>query len=286
MRDYDGDLVMYVKHLPLCLLLIAATNLAQAQEPGNVHPSLTEKFTLDAGIYFPDRTFEIHVDGSVAGGNPSIVFENEFGLNRSDETFAIDFGWRFGKKWSLLTQYFESSGSRSAVLDEDIEWNDVVFGQGSNVVAGQDFSLVRVFFGRQFETSERHDLGVGAGFHWLEIGAFIQGDILVSGAPNEFRRESVKAEFPLPNVGVWYRYSLSPKWALRSRFDYLSVDIGDYNGSLVNGSLGFNYRLFENFGVGLSYNIFELDLGITRTDWGGEVKSRYEGPYVSVSAYW
>ena len=90
----------------------------------------------------------------------------------------------------------------------------------------------------------------------------------------------------MPNVGVWYRYSLSPKWALRTRFDYLSVDIGDYNGSLVNGSLGFNYRLFENFGVGLSYNIFELDLGITRTDWRGEVKSRYEGLYVSASAYW
>jgi hypothetical protein len=286
MRDHEGDLVIYVRRLLLCLLLIAGTNLSHAQEPGDVHPSLTEKFVLDMGVFFPDRSFKIHVDGGVAGRNPNIDFEDEFGLNRSDETFAIDFGWRFGKKWSLLTQYFESSGSRSAVLDEDIEWNDVVFGQGSNVVAGQEFSLVRVFFGRQFETSERHDFGVGAGFHWLEIGAFIQGDILVSGAPNEFRRESVKAEFPLPNVGVWYRYSLSPKWALRSRFDYLSVDIGDYNGSLVNGSLGFNYRLFENFGVGLSYNIFELDLGITRTDWRGEVTSRYEGLYVSASAYW
>ena len=115
--------------------------------------------------------------------------------------------------------------------------------------------------------SERHDFGVGAGFHWLEISAFIRGDILVSGAPNEFRRESVRAEFPLPNVGVWYRYSLSPKWAFRSRFDYLSVEIGDYNGSLVNASLGLNYRMFENFGFGLSYNIFELDLGITRNDW-------------------
>jgi len=277
---------MHVKRLLPCLLLIAGADLSHAQEQGNVHPSLTEKFVLDMGVFFPDRNFEIHVDGSIAGRNPDIDFENEFGLNRSDEVLAIDFGWRFGKKWSLLTQYFESSGSRSAVLDEDIEWNDVVFGQGSNVVAGQEFSLVRVFFGRQFDTSERHDFGVGAGFHWLEIGAFIQGDILVSGAPNEFRRESVKAEFPLPNVGVWYRYSLSPKWALRSRFDYLSVDIGDYSGSLVNGSLGFNYQLFDNFGVGLSYNIFELDLGITRTDWRGDVVSRYEGLYVYVSAYW
>ena len=277
---------MFVRQILCCVLLIAGTSPLYAQDRSDVHPNLTKKYLLDLGVFFPDRSFKINVDGSIAGANPSIRFEDEFGLNRSDEVFAIDFGWRYGEKWSLLTQYFESSGSRGAVLDEDIEWNDVVFGQGSNVVAGQEFSLVRVFFGRQFDTSERHDFGVGAGFHWLEIGAFIQGDILVSGAPNEFRRESVKAEFPLPNVGVWYRYSLSPKWALRSRFDYLSVDIGDYSGSLVNGSLGFNYRLFENFGVGLSYNIFELDLGITRTDWRGEVVSRYEGLYVYVSAYW
>jgi hypothetical protein len=286
MRDHEGNLVMYANHLLLCLLLIAGTNLVYAQEPGDVHPSLTEKFVLDVGMFFPSRSFEINVDGSIAGANPNIDFEDEFGLNRSDETFAIEFGWRFGKKWSLLTQYFESSGSRSAVLDEDIEWNDVVFGQGSNAAAGQEFSVLRVFFGRQFATSERHDFGIGAGLHWLEIGAFIEGDILVSGAPNEFRRESVRAEFPLPNVGAWYKYSLSPKWAFRARFDYLSANIDDYNGSLVNASLGFNYRMFENFGLGLSYNAFELDLGITRDDWRGDVTSRYEGLYVSASAYW
>ena len=119
---------MYAKRIPICVLLIAATNLVHAQEPGNVHPILTEKYVLDLGIFFPDRSFKINVDGSIAGVNPSIDFEDEFGLNRSDEVFAIDFGWRFGKKWSLLTQYFQSSGAREAVLDEDIEWNEVVFG--------------------------------------------------------------------------------------------------------------------------------------------------------------
>jgi hypothetical protein len=277
---------MYVKRLLFCLLLIAGADLSHAQEPGNVHPSLTEKFVLDVGIFFPSRSFEIHVDGNLAGGNPSIDFEDEFGLNKSDETFAIDFGWRFGKKWSLLTQYFDSNGSRSAVLDEDIEWNDVVFGQGSTTVAGQDFSMLRVFFGRQFATSERHDFGVGAGIHWLEISAFIEGEIIVNGAPNEFHRESVQATVPLPNVGVWYKYSLSPKWAFRFRYDYLNADIGDYNGSLVNASLGFNYQLFEHFGLGLNYNAFELELGITKPDWRGEVTTRYEGLFVSASAYW
>jgi hypothetical protein len=277
---------MYVNRILFCVLLIAGTNLVHAQESGNIHPILTEKFVLDLGIFFPDRSFNINVDGSITGANPNIRFEDEFGLNPSDEVFSIDFGWRFGKKWSLLTQYFQSSGARGAVLDEDIEWKDVVFGQGTSAVAGQEFRLVRVFFGRQFNTSERHDFGVGAGLHWLEIGAFIEGEIIVGGAANQFNRESVNVKAPLPNIGVWYRYSLSPKWAFRSRYDYLNADVGDFSGTMTNAALGLNYQMFENFGVGLNYNFFELDLGVTKPDWRGEVKSRYEGLFVFISAYW
>jgi len=73
MRGLEGDLVMYVRRLLLCLLLIAGTNLVHAQEPGNVHPSLTEKFVLDVGMFFPSRNFEIHVDGNIEGIWPQQV---------------------------------------------------------------------------------------------------------------------------------------------------------------------------------------------------------------------
>jgi len=81
-RHCKGRAMMYAKRLLLCVLLIAGTNLVYAQEPGDVHPSLTEKFVLDMGVFFPDRSLKIHVDGSVAGRNPNIDFEDEFGLNR------------------------------------------------------------------------------------------------------------------------------------------------------------------------------------------------------------
>jgi hypothetical protein len=266
--------------------LLAATNLVYSEEPSNVHPSLTDQFVLDLGMYFPERSVEIRVDGTIAGINQDIDFEKQVGLNRSDETLSVDFGWRFGKKWSLLTQYFQSSGAREAVLNEDIEWNDVVFGQGSNVVAGQDFSVLRVFFGRQFSSNERHDFGLGIGLHWIEIGAFIEGEIITGGGPTMFRRESVSAEAPLPNFGAWYRYSISPKWAFKSRIDWLNADIGDYSGSITNASLGVNYQMFDNFGVGLSYNALELDLRIRKSNWQGKFNTSYEGVFAYVSTSW
>lgn len=272
--------------LLFCAILIAATNLVYSQELSKVHPSLTDDFVLDVGIYFPERSVKIRVDGTIAGINQDIDFEEQVGLSKSDETVSVDFGWRFGEKWSLLTQYFQSSGAKGAVLNEDIEWNDVVFGQGTNVVAGQDFSVLRVFFGRQFSTNERHDFGLGLGFHWIEIGAFIEGEIIVGGGANIFQRESVSAQAPLPNFGAWYRYSISPKWAFKSRVDWLNADIGDYSGSLTNAALGVNYQIFDNFGVGLNYNVLDLDLRVNKSDWQGQFNTRYEGVFAYISTSW
>jgi hypothetical protein len=277
----------YVKGLILAsILLVADTSLLYAQETSDVHPYMTEKFFLDLGVFFPDRELRVRVNGRVVGAPQDIDFEDELKLKKSDETFDIEFGWRFGKKWSLLTQYFESSGATGVVLEEDVEWGDVIFEQGSNVTAGQDFSLIRVFFGRDFATSERHDVGVGLGFHWLEVGAFIEGTAIITGGGTSSTRESVRVAAPLPNIGAWYRYSWSPKWAMRFRYDWFSASVGEYDGTMTNASIGLNYQMFENFGIGMNYNDFELDVGINKSDWNGSLRTSYKGLFVYVSANW
>ena len=241
---------------------------------------------VDMGVFFPDRTLKIRVNGTIAGINRDVDFENKIRLKEDDETFSLNMGWRFGEKWSLFTQYFESGISSGVVLAEDVEWKDTVFAAGSNVRAGQEFELFRVFFGRAFNTSARHDFGVGAGLHWLEIRAFIEGTVILGGGGTSFRREGVSVSGPLPNIGAWYRYSLSPRWVLRSRLDWLAASVGDYDGRILNASLGVNYQTSDHFGIGLDYNLIELDVDISKSDWQGRAIISYAGLYASVSFYW
>jgi len=268
------------------LFAIDAQSL-RAEEQSEIHPYLTETFFVDLGVYFPSREVRFQVDGTLAGQNADIDFETEFGLDKSDQTFSLNFGWRFGEKWELGVQYFDASSGDSAVLEEDVEWADVVFEQGSNVSVGTDFSVLRIFFGRNFESSDkRQRFGVGAGFHWLELGAFIEGNAIVAGGANMFRRETVSIGAPLPNLGVWYMYSMSPKWALKGRADWLDVDAGEISGSLLNISIGVNYQISNHFGVGLNYNSLELDASVKKSNWRGGVDVTYEGLYADMSIYW
>jgi len=118
------------------------------------------------------------------------------------------------------------------------------------------------------------------------LGAFIEGTVILGADSTAVCREPVSAAAPLPNIGLWYMYSISPKCAFKSRFDWLSASIGDYSGRLINASLGVNYQMLEHAGVGLSYNLFDLDVGIQKSDWRGSAETRYEGLHAYVSFCW
>ena len=272
--------------LLIVALFVGGTISLPAEAQDGVHPYLTDKFSLDLGVFFPERQVTMGIDGPIGLPGEDIDFDKSFGIKKSEELFSLNFGWRFGEKWQLGAQYFASSGERSRVLQEDVEWNDIIFSQGTGVVAGLDFDLLRLFFAREFKSSDRGEFGLGLGIHWLQIGGWIEGNAVINGVPAGFRRESVKAEAPLPNIGAWYTYSFSPKWAFKARFDWLSANIDEYDGTLINAAVGINYQVFEHAGVGLSYNLFDLDFNINKSGWHGNVNTSYEGAFVYVSFYW
>ncbi len=271
--------------LVVYVLCFAGPQLAVAAESEDLHPWLERGFSLDLGVFYPDRELDLRVNGTLTGINDEIDFDKRRQLETADEVFSGEMSWRFRGRWSLVGQYFNSADTYRAVLEEDIEWGDVVFGAGTNAAVGFDFSLTRIFFGRQLNTSETHNVGIGGGIHWLHIGSFAEGTILINGTPSTARR-SVSAEAPLPNIGAWYIYSISPRWALRTRLDLLSADVGDYDGLMLNVALGVNYQAFEHFGLGLNYNFFKLDVGIEKSDWRGDIEIVYDGVYLYASFYY
>jgi len=266
----------------LVLLLLAVSSMAAAQD--DVHPDLNSRYSLNVGVFFPERSMSLGATVA-APDQKEVDFVGQFGLDRKDQTGEIDLQWRFGEKWSLTAQHFRASGSNRIELEEDVEWNNVVFARGSNAEASTRFSLYRVFFGRSFGDSGKTDVGIGAGLHWLKIGATIEGSIYANNTVT-FRRESVSASAPLPNIGAWYTYSLTPRLALKARADWFSASIDEYDGKLVNLQAGIDFAWFRHGGIGVAYNFVELDVDIDNSIWTGTAELTFEGPFAFVSFYW
>lgn len=277
--------LIQITALAIGLLMCASSSYAQETTDSEQYsPLLTDRFQMFIGGFWPEKSFEVSVNGS--SPNDEVDFDEALRLDDDELTFAGNFRWKFGSKWSLWAQAWHIQDSGGYFLDEPEKWEDLVFKEGSFAEVGMDASIARLFFGRQFFTRPNQEFGIGAGFHWLELEAFMQGQVLTNKGDTEFARGDVSTEFPLPNIGAWYHYSWSRNWMFGSRVDWLSASVDKYSGQLWNLQLGVSWTPFRNFGLGLHYTLFELNGKIKEPDWRGKVDSKQHGPMLSLSISW
>lgn len=272
----------------ILLVFLAPGPIAAADEPADLHPWFTSKYEFDLGVFYPDRSNRLSANGSAEidpTPNESIDFGSELRLGQTESTFSAQFVWNYGERWSLRMQYFDSTGDSTAVLEEDIEWEDLTFLAGTRAAAGSGFELTRFFWAYDMSRRPDVDYGIGGGFHWLHIGAYIEGTVETPSGPTS-GRESTSVDAPLPNIGIWYARSLSSRWAFRTHLDYFNADIHPYDGTFINASAGFNFQINDWLNCGANYNYVELDVGVNGDNWRGEIKSRYDGVYVYIGAAW
>jgi hypothetical protein len=268
----------------LSLFLGSTPSLLLAQTADDQHPMLAAKFHAAAGGYFGSGDFVISADGSTPGAG--IDFGRELDADDSSTSPLGAIAWRFGEKWSLRLQGFRLEVEGGRELDHDVQFGDVTFLEGTNVSAGLDTSVLRAFLGRTFSTGTKHEFGAGFGLHWMQLDAFIAGEVFVNDQSPEFARESVDADLPLPNIGAWYWYAPSNRWLITSRLDWFSASVGDYSGSLWDVGVGAQYQISKHFGVGAEYSFFDLSGDIDQSSWRGEVEISTTGPSLYLTANW
>ncbi len=270
--------------LAVALLAVSGTTLAQDYE---YHPGLSDHFDASLGWFRSDNTFKIQVDG-INIDNEDLDLGKNAGVDQTNTLLDVQLRWKFGSenKWSLWGQHFKNDASGEAVLKEDTEWGDVIFREGSYVGAGVSVEVIRLFVGRSFIKNDQNDFGAGIGIHNLDLGAYIEGEILINDEDTGFHKGEVKNSAPLPNLGAWYLYSPAKKWLLRARVDWISANVGDYNGTLWNSNVGVNYQMFRHVGLELSYQYFNIDLKVDGSDWRGGAEITYSGPVIALTANW
>lgn len=269
-----------------CLVALSVTPPSLASAEDDVHPLMTSKYWGNVGVYFSARDFDASASGSIGGLTREIDFESSAGLGDSPDLLMAELGWQFSQNWGLAVQYFKSERSASRTLTESIEWQDLVFDVGVRLEAKSSIEITRLFFARRFREDGPHSLRLGAGFHWLSLGASLAGEATLDDLSREFRRSVVTADLPMPNIGAWYRYSPSRRWMLNMRADWLSASVDGYKGGIWNATAGASFSLWEHVSVGLNYQFFQLDGRINEDSWRGEIQTTFTGPFVYVSGYW
>ncbi len=245
------------------------------------HPLLKDKYQFEAGLYFPSKSIFISANGSTP--NELIDFGKSFDFNTNETTPEFGFKWFFLKKWHLSLQYFGINNSHKAQLEEDINFGDYTFKAGSYVRGGFKLHMFRIFAGRDFIKNEKHDFGVGLGFHALNIGPFIEGNIQINDQETSFKRVDLNAMAPLPNIGIWYFFSPGPKWLFSANLDWFGIEFGEYSVSLWDTTVGINFQVFKNIGLYANYRFFKIRADVNQKNWNGTFSFKFSGPSIGVT---
>ncbi len=245
----------------VCLLSFHAT-------AETMHPGLTDKwqFTLAAFNQKPEAT----VQSTAPGDTPIKIDLGDLGLDDSDVIAQLAARWRFKNKWALTFGYSDFGLSSRETISQEFNYEGVTYPVEASLTTSLDLGVYIVALDYAFHRSDRTEWGIGAGIHALDLGMGFKAT-LNDLTPLESTGDNFLA--PLPNIRMYGRYAFSPKLLGSASVGWLSLEVGDYDGSILISILSLDYRFSDRWSAGISYQFSEFKLTV---DNGGANDSKYD----------
>lgn len=259
-------------------------------EEGQANPEFTDRFSLTAGGFFPTIDSNIRLDSIRFGVGTDLDFEDNLGLEETTPTFWAGARWRITRRHRLEFEYLQLDRSASRVASADFVIGDTIANAGALLETDFDVKLGRFTYGFSFINDGRKELALLIGAHFANADAGIQltGNLTVpdvgSITASTPRRETGELVFPLPHIGGSFGWAFTPKLSAKATALGFALDLGDYEGSLVEVSADLNYQVLKHLSLGTGLKYFAFDLEDTSDpDLRGKFEFDYFGPTVFAS---
>ncbi|MGH6910628.1 MAG: outer membrane beta-barrel protein [Phenylobacterium sp.] len=270
--------ILGLKPIRLIGSALLATAAAGLAAPAAAQ-SLQDKYWIEVSAYFPS----VNTDATVAAlGRPGtdIDLESDLGLNKHETLPAVYAGWRFTDRFTVAAEYYALDRNGSRVLSRDINFGDTTFPASFEVKSELHSDVYRLTLGYSFIKTDQAELGAALGLHATDFKIDVSGPGRIANAVGlQDRRENTKFLAPLPTLGVFGTYEPMPKVILTGRADYMSLKVGDYDGSIFNGQAAVGYRVWRNVDIGVAYRYVKYKLDIDKR-LQTHLDYRFSGPSV------
>ena len=235
-----------------------------------------EKFMIRGGynyIFNADTNFSIN---GPSGIGATVNYADQLGGQREDNLYKIDTLYRFNPRHSIGFSYYNVRRKGDRSTDRDVEIDGVTYAAGANIQSELNFRMYRFLYNYSFHHDEKVELGISGGFYLANIQAKFNSSLTCTGGATcgtgaTFTPNGTSSNFtvPLPTIGLFFNYNITPRLQSQVRFDWFYLETAQFKGAMTEAYLGLEYRLFKNFGLGAAFDRLSVQTDIDRKKGGG-----------------
>jgi hypothetical protein len=240
-------------------------------------PQITDRLVLNLGGYLTE--FASSASAGFGGGiGTGIQLEEILGLENESDVFRFDGVYRFNAKSGIVFGYYGFNRNAFGELDETIDFLGLRF--VGDYHATNDVKVYTVGYRRSLINTGRIDAGIGLGLSTFDFRIAIEGEVSVSGGiPQplpllEQRAAASDVLAPVPSVGLFITYALSPRLILSMSAGFLDIDIDTYDGRFMDTRGTIEWFFSRHWGLG--FGLGNTDVRVVRT---GDDPYRFDYQY-------
>ena len=234
-----------------------------------------DRFLVAVGLYRPNLDTRIRVDGPNRSGT-LLNLEDDLDLTDRKTQLTLDAHFRFAKRHAIEFEYVKLARNGITNIAFEIDYEEDTIAVNSDVESRFSTEVGRLAYRFSFINSERMELSAALGLHItdLEVGLKVVGTV----------EELNSVTAPLPTLGGAWKYHFNDYLTFHLRGEWLDIKVDDINGALTAGRVELTWYPVRNFGFGLGYHVWDLDVSASAGDLTGIIDYRYDGPKLKLVA--
>jgi hypothetical protein len=236
-----------------------------------------DKFRAEVLLLGANYDTKLRVDESLTQPGTVISAEDDLALDDSELLPQAEITFLPGERQLLRLNGLSTHRSAETVLEERIEFDDEVYLAGERVHSVLNLTMVGLTYGYRFLVRDRGEL---TGTFGIQVAA-VEANAVVR---SRVVREEESGVAPLPLAGVEGRFDFTNRWSFEGRVQYLTADIDEVDGEILDARAAITWRMNPYFVFGLGYRSFTIDVDSRDQDSPGFVDMTMDGPLLFMRA--
>ena len=215
-----------------------------------------------------DMNTSLRVD-SQTGNGTEVDLEKDFDLDESMFLGRIDANWRMAKKHELDFSLFQLGREGTRAIDRDIQIGDITFPVNSRVTNEFETTIIKLAYRYAFLLRPRWHLGASFGAHTMDWSTKWTAGALAL-------EEGFDFIVPLPVLGLFGSYALTPKLYLNASSEFFGLEYEEFDGFLNNTRLNLEHRTFDHLGFGIGLDYFLINASLENESGSLSAEAQYD----------